>query len=152
MRFLNLSLLFTLFLHTFNKDFQLPGRAENGLVKPLGPLPRSYRVEMPRKMRRLALRSALSLKAGLSQVVVMDMLSVAAPKTKDMVAVLDNLQAAEKTLILLADRDVNVELSARNIQGVKTVRADSVSVVDVLQHDTLIVPVGALDVLHRMLG
>ncbi len=103
-------------------------------------------------MRRLALRSAFSVKAGGNQLVVVDELSFAAPRTRDMLAVLGNLQVEPKTLILLPDRNVNVELSARNLPGVKTVRANAVSVVDLLQHDTVVLAVQSVEVIEGILG
>lgn len=137
------------------------GRARQGSIRAphfkgggvvFGPRPRSYEQAMPRKMRRLALRSAFSVKAGGNQLVVVDELSFAAPRTRDMLAVLGNLQVEPKTLILLPDRNVNVELSARNLPGVKTVRANAVSVVDLLQHDTVVLAVQSVEVIEGILG
>jgi len=137
------------------------GRARQGSIRApqwkgggvvFGPHPRSYRVDMPRKMRRLALRSALSVKASGNSIILIDDLSLLTPKTKGMVAVLGNLGAAFKTLILLAARDPNVEISARNIPGVKTLHASSLNVVDLLRYDTVLLPVKALAVIEQFLG
>ena len=85
-----------------------------------GPTPRSYEQKMPRKMRRVAMRSALSAKAGNEQLVVVQELALAQPKTKEMVGILRNLKVEKSALILLPERNANVELSARNLPDVKT--------------------------------
>ena len=117
-----------------------------------GPHPRSYRMHMPRKMRRLALRSALSAKVAESSVVLLQDLALEAPKTKGMLDVLDNLQVQSSALILLPDHDVNVEQSARNIPDVKILQASCLNVIDILKYDTLILPVKTLEVIERILG
>jgi large subunit ribosomal protein L4 len=117
-----------------------------------GPHPRSYRMDMPRKMRRLALRSALSAKAADSSIVLLEDLALEEPKTRGMLDVLDNLQVESSALILLPEHNVNVEQSARNIPDVKTLQATCLNVIDILKYDTLIVPVKALEVIERILG
>lgn len=117
-----------------------------------GPHPRSYAVRMPRKMRRLALRSALSVKVAEGSLVVLDNLSVATPKTQEVLGMLDRLQIASSTLILLPERNANVELSANNIPDVKTLRATSLNVVDILKYDTLVLPMQAVSVIEQILG
>lgn len=137
------------------------GRARQGSIRApqwkgggvvFGPHPRSYRMRMPRKMRRLALRSALSVKAADSSIVLLEDLALEAPKTKGMLDVLDNLQVESSALILLSEHDINVEQSARNIPDVKTLQATCLNVIDILKYDTLIVPVKALEVIERILG
>jgi large subunit ribosomal protein L4 len=117
-----------------------------------GPLPRSYEKKMPRKMRRAALRSALSVKAGNGDIVVLDEISMAMPKTKEMVAVMNRLVAGESALLLLAERDRNVELSARNLPETKALRATYLNIRDLLGYDKLVMPLAALDVLNSFLG
>jgi large subunit ribosomal protein L4 len=117
-----------------------------------GPHPRSYRMQMPRKMRRLALRSALSAKLADSGIVLLESLALEAPKTRGMLDVLGNLQVESSALILLPEHDVNVEQSARNIPDVKTLQATCLNVVDILKYDKLIMPVKALEVIERILG
>ena len=117
-----------------------------------GPHPRSYRMQMPRKMRRLALRSALSAKLADSGIVLLESLALEAPRTRGMLDVLGNLQVESSALILLPERDVNVEQSARNIPDVKTLQATCLNVIDILKYDKLIVPVKALEVIERILG
>jgi large subunit ribosomal protein L4 len=116
------------------------------------PVPRSYNQKMNRKMRRLALCSALSAKAAEEQIVVMDKLDMAEPKTKEMVALLGRLSVESSALILLPERNINVELSARNLPDVKTLKADCLSVRDLLTFDRLIVPLAAVNVINTTLG
>ncbi len=117
-----------------------------------GPMPRVYGHEMPRKMRRAALRSALSAKAAESQIVVLDRLEMQVPRTKAMADVLKNLGAEESVLILLPERNEVVEKSARNLPKVKILRASYLNVRDLLQHDVLLMPLGALQVIETILG
>lgn len=117
-----------------------------------GPTPRSYEQKMPRKMRRLAMRSALSAKAGNAQLVVVESLTLAQPKTKDMVAILRNLKAEQSALILLPERNANVELSTRNLAEVKALQAGYLNMRDLLGYRTLVVTPGAIDEIERILG
>ena len=103
-----------------------------------GPTPREHSVKMPRKMRRLALRSALSSKANEEALTVVDALSFDAPKTKELVKVLDNLDAGRKTLIVLGEQDENVLKSGRNIPEVKVITASGLNVLDILSADRVI--------------
>jgi len=137
------------------------GRARQGSIRAphwkgggvvFGPHPRSYRMHMPRKMRRLALKSALSSKAAENSIVLLEDLALEAPKTKGMLNVLDNLQVKSSALILLAEHDANVEQSARNIPDVKTLQATCLNVIDILKYDTLILPLKTLEVIERILG
>lgn len=117
-----------------------------------GPQPRSYRQKMPRKMRRLAYRSALSLKAQDGQVVLLDEFQIKAPKTREMLDILDRLAVDSSALILLPQQDKNVEISVRNIPDVKTVRASYLNVRDLLNYDYLVMPLASLDVIEGILG
>lgn len=117
-----------------------------------GPHPRSHRLRMPRKMRRLALRSALSVKAAENSIVILDELAMETPRTADMLIVLDNLEIESSALILLPERDVNVEKSARNIPDVKTLHASCLNVIDILDYDTLILPLKSLAVIEKALA
>jgi large subunit ribosomal protein L4 len=121
-----------------------------------GPLPRTYAKKMPRKMRRAALRSALSAKVAEDQLVVVDELAMEAPKTKEIVQVLANLgledgETAGRVLILLAERNELVEKSARNLPWVKTLRASYLNVRDLLGYDHVLMPQGALAVIESIL-
>ncbi len=117
-----------------------------------GPRPRSYRQKMPRKMRRLAYKSALSVKAKEGQIIVLDDLQMPAPKTREMVSILEALGVDSSALILLPERNVNVEKSANNLPDVKTLRANYLNIRDLLGYDYLIMPLGALQVIESILG
>ena len=117
-----------------------------------GPQPRNYDQKMPLKMRHAALRSALSVKAADNHIVVLDTLELDAPRTKTMNSVLTNIQAMPKTLVLLPAHNENVERSIRNIDGVMYLRAQYVNVRDLLGHETIIMPKGALEVIESLLG
>ncbi|MFN8454346.1 MAG: 50S ribosomal protein L4 [Anaerolineae bacterium] len=116
------------------------------------PVPRDYTQAMPRKMRRLALRSALSAKAAAEQIIILDELVLAGPKTSEVVQLLKNLQAAESAVILLPERNENVEMSARNLENVKTLRAGYLNVRDLLGHRYVIMPRDAITVIESFLG
>ncbi len=137
------------------------GRARHGSIKVnlwrgggvvFGPKPRSYRKAMPRKMRRAAYRSALSVKAQDGQIVVLDALKVGAPKTREMIDLLDRLGLEGSVLIMLPEKNENVERSARNLSAVKTLRAAYLNVRDLLGYDTLLMPQGSLEVIEGILG
>lgn len=104
-------------------------------------------------MRRAALRSALSVKASASQIIVVDELSMEAPKTKVMAQTLKALEAADgKALILLPERNTMVELSVRNLSTAKTLRASYLNIRDLLGADYIVMPLGALEVIENILG
>jgi large subunit ribosomal protein L4 len=117
-----------------------------------GPHPRSYVQKMPRKMRRLALRSALSVKAAAERIIVLDKLELETPKTRAMADALKNLNVDGSAVILLAGRNTNVELAARNLPGVLTLQAGYLNVRDLLQHDYLIMPTDVLATIEQWLG
>lgn len=117
-----------------------------------GPKPRLYTKDMPRKMRRAALRSALSVKAQSGDIVVLDTLELDSPKTKSMVSLLERLTGANSTLILLPGPDKNIEISARNIADVKTIRANYLNIRDLLGHDKVVLPLASLEVIQGFLG
>lgn len=117
-----------------------------------GPQPRSYRQKMPKRMRRLALRSALSVKARDEQIVLVDAFPLERPRTKDLLAILAQLPVGDSVLIALPEEDQAVELSARNIAGVKTLRVNYLNIRDLFTYDTLLMPVGSLDVIHTLWG
>ena len=107
---------------------------------------------MPRKMRRAALRSALSVKAMENRIVVLDVLEMEVPKTKEMLAVLRNLGLDRRVLILLPERSEMVEKSARNLPQVKTLRTNYLNVRDLLEYDHVLMPLDALQVVEGILG
>ncbi|TET84057.1 MAG: 50S ribosomal protein L4 [Anaerolineales bacterium] len=116
------------------------------------PRPRKYTRHMPRKMRRAALRSALSVKAAQKEVVVLDELKMERPKTKEMVAILERLVGQASALILLAESNETIEKSVRNLPDAKTLRANYLNVRDLLGYERLIMPLGALDIIQSYLG
>lgn len=137
------------------------GRARQGSIRAphwkgggvvFGPHPRSYEQKMPRKMRRLALRSALSVKAAEERVVVLDQLAMDVPKTKEMAAMLERLAVNGSALILLSEPMWAVEKAADNLSQVKTLRTCSLNVADLLGYDYLIMPMAAVDAVHQHLG
>jgi large subunit ribosomal protein L4 len=117
-----------------------------------GPMPRSYVQRMPRKMRRLALRSALSAKAAAERIVVLDKLEFEAPKTRAMVETLRNLRIDGSAVVLLGERNANVELSIGNLADVIALRAGYLNVRDLLKYDYVIMPTEVLTVVEQMLG
>lgn len=117
-----------------------------------GPQPRSYEKDMPKKMRRQALRSALSALAKDGQIVVVDDFTVSEGKTKEVKQVLSKLVGDSTAVILLADRNEPVENAARNLDNAMTLRAMYLNIRDLLSHDRLIIPLGALEVLNAWLG
>lgn len=116
------------------------------------PQPRDYSQKMPRKMRRLALRSALSVKAASEEIVVLESLDFEQPKTSQMLELLDNLEIEGSVVILLPERNENVEKSANNLQDVKTLRANYLNIKDLLGSDYVIIPKSALDTIESFLG
>lgn len=137
------------------------GRARQGSIRApqwrgggtvFGPQPRSYRQKMPRKMRRLAYCSALSVKAQEGQIIVLDALQMEVPKTREILDILDRLEVGASALILLSQSNENVEKSVRNIPDVKILRAGYLNVRDLLNYDYLVMPLGALEVIEGILG
>lgn len=105
----------------------------------LGPKPRQYSFSVNKKVKRLAMKSALSSKVAAEEMVVLDSLSLDEIKTREMVKVLTALKAGKKPLIVLPEPDSKVYLSARNIPGAKTTFVGSLNVYDILNSDTIIV-------------
>lgn len=117
-----------------------------------GPTPRAYTQDMPRKMRRLAMRSALSVKAADQQIVVVESFALETPKTKTVVQFLNKVEVKRSALILLSERNETMELSARNLPNVKTLRAGYLNVRDLLGYETLVVPLAALEQIESFLA
>lgn len=123
------------------------GRARHGSIRSpiwkgggtvFGPKPRDYRYLLPKKVRRAALYSALSAKLQDNQLTVLDEIKLDQPKTKEIARMLQNLQVHGKALLVTAVPDENVYRSGRNIPGVKTVVARQLNVLDIINHDRLI--------------
>ncbi|MBO8172764.1 MAG: 50S ribosomal protein L4 [Bacillaceae bacterium] len=137
------------------------GRARQGSIRSpqwvgggvvFGPQPRDYGYKLPKKVRRLAMKSALSSKVKNDEIVVLEDLKLDAPKTKEMAGILKNLNADNKALIVLSEFDENVVLSARNIPGVTLVDAAGINVLDVLNHDKLVITQEAVQKVEEVLG
>lgn len=129
------------------------GRARQGTIRAphytgggvvFGPHPRDYNVEMPKKMRRLAVKSAFSVKAAEGQVVVIDDLKMESISTKRLVEIFDNIDVQGKTILVLAEPDEIIKRSARNVPWIAIRIAPSVSTYDLLNADTIVFTKDAL--------
>ncbi|GIO10317.1 50S ribosomal protein L4 [Brevibacillus reuszeri] len=137
------------------------GRARQGSIRSpqwkgggvvFGPTPRKYGYKLNRKVRRLALKSALSTKVQNNELLVLEALNIAAPKTKDMTAVLNSFKVDRKVLIVTSEYDQNVALSSRNIPGAKIVDAAGINVLDLVAHDKVIVTKEAVAKVEEVLA
>ena len=126
------------------------GRARQGSIRApqwikggiaLGPKPRSYKYTVNKKERRLAIKSILSSKVLEKELTVVDKLDVKEIKTKNMVKALADMKLEGKTLIILPEKNQNVYMSARNIEGVKTILLNNINVFDLLKYTNLVLPV-----------
>ena len=117
-----------------------------------GPHPRDYRQEIPRKMRRLAIRCVLSAKAGDGHLKVLEGFDFAEPKTKEMINVLAALGAGNTALIVTREPEENVIKSARNVQGIKTVPANVINILDMMSYATLLMTEEAVRVAEKLWG
>ncbi|ARK21519.1 50S ribosomal protein L4 [Sporosarcina sp. P26b] len=137
------------------------GRARQGSIRSpqwrgggivFGPSPRSYSYKMPKKVRRLALLSALSTKVAAQELIVLDNLAFDAPKTKSFVKVLEDLSITKKALFVTADQEETVALSAQNLQGISVVTASGINVLDLVGHDQLVMTKAAIEKVEEVLG
>lgn len=137
------------------------GRARQGSIRSpqwvgggvvFGPTPRSYSYKLPRKVRRLAILSALSTKVAEEKFVVVDGLSLDAPKTKDLKGILSNLSLDTKTLIVLENNNENAYLSARNIDNVKVIDENNMNVLDLVNYDKVLITQAALSTVEEALA
>ena len=135
------------------------GRARQGSIRApqwfkggiaLGPKPRDYSYRVNKKERRLAIRSVLSSKVLENNLVVVDAMNFDAIKTKNMVSALNNLKVEGKTLIVLPEKNENVQKSARNIEGVKTSLVNTINVYDLLKYNKLVLTVDAVKSLEEV--
>ena len=119
-----------------------------------GPRPHRYHHDVPKKMRRLAIRSALSDKVANESLIVVNELGLESPSTKEMIKTLGNLpaQAGKRVLMMLPERNENIVLSARNIPTAKVQHVSSINVVELLRHDYLVVPVSVVRWLEMVFG
>ena len=135
------------------------GRARQGSIRApqwvkggiaLGPKPRSYKYRVNKKERRLAIKSMLSSKVLENKLVVVDKVDFKEIKTKNMVKALDALKITEKALILLPEKNENVQKSARNIEGVKTTLVNTINVYDLLKYSKLVVTLDTVKKLEEV--
>ncbi len=113
-----------------------PSQVGGGVV--FAPKPRSYRYSLNKKLKRLALKSALSAKVAGNELIVVDEFKFTEPKTKEMVKVLANIKADRKALIVMDEKDDNVVRSAHNIPGVRTALVSTMNVYEIVNHYTLV--------------
>ena len=137
------------------------GRARSGSTRsPLwvgggtafGPQPRSYAFRMPKKQRRLAIKCALSDKVASGDFIVLDDLQFDVPKTKSVVKMLGDFGVDAKSLIITLDENENVELSSRNIPGIKAINTMGLNVYDILNHTKLFITKAAIEKIEEVLA
>jgi large subunit ribosomal protein L4 len=137
------------------------GRARQGSIRSpqwrgggtvFGPTPRSYSYKLPKKVRRLALKSALASKVQEANILVLENLSFEAPKTKEFVSFLKDLSVDSKALIVTDTVNDNVALSARNIPGVTVIEAAGLNVLDLVGHNKLIMTKAAVEKVEEVLA
>ena len=135
------------------------GRARQGSIRAtqwikggiaLGPKPRTYTYKINKKEKRAAIKSLLSSKVSENNLVVLDKLSFKEIKTKQMVSALENNKVEGKTLIMLPEKNENVQKSARNIEGVKTTLVGTINVYDLLKYNKLVVTVDTIKKLEEV--
>ncbi len=125
-----------------------PSQIGGGIV--FAPKPRDYRYTVPKKLRRLAMKSALSSKVAEKEIIVLDTLNFEAPKTKEMIKVLGNVNAAKKALIVMAEKDENVIRSAANIPGVRTALVGTMNVYEIINYTSFIVTKEAINKIEEV--
>lgn len=125
-----------------------PSQIGGGVV--FAPKPRDYRYKLPKKLRRLAMKSALSSKVEENEIIVLDELKFDAPKTKEMIKVLENVKAEKKALIVMAEKDENVIRSAANIPGVRTALVSTMNVYEIINHTNFIVTKDAINKIEEV--
>lgn len=125
-----------------------PSQIGGGVV--FAPKPRSYRYTIPKKVRRLAMLSALSSKVAENEMIVLEDLKFDEPKTKEMIKVLENVNAGKKALIVMTEKDENVVRSAANIPGVKTVLVSTMNVYEIINHNNFIATKDAINKIEEV--
>ena len=114
------------------------------------PKPRSYRYSLPKSLRRLAMKSILSAKVLENEMIVLDTLSMDAPRTKDMIKILENIKAGNKSLIVMSAKDENVIKSAANIPGVRTVLVTTMNVYEIINYTNFIITKDAVNKIEEV--
>lgn len=130
------------------------GRARQGSIRSpqwigggvvFAPKPRDYSYSLPKKVKRLAMKSALTSKLQNGEIIVLDSLMMEMPKTKEFKAVVNNLKLEKKALFVMAEKNDNVVKSARNIPGVKTALVNTLNVYDILNHNAFVITKAAVE-------
>lgn len=114
------------------------------------PKPRSYRYSLPKSLRRLAMKSILSAKVLENEMIVLDTLTMDAPRTKDMIKILENIKAGKKALIVMSAKDENVIKSAANIPGVRTVLVTTMNVYEIINYTNFIITKDAVNKIEEV--
>ena len=118
-----------------------------------GPVPRDYSFKLNKKLKRLARRSALSYKMKDEAIKVVEDFTIEAPRTKSMVAIMNGLKVADKKiLVVLPESNLNISLSARNLQNVKVIPAANLTTYDVMNASSLVIAEGAVNMINEMLA
>ncbi len=135
------------------------GRARQGSIRSpqwikggivFGPHPRSYRYNLPKSLKRVAMKSALSSKYKENKIIVLEDLNLDKPKAKEIIKLLNNLKVDSKTLIVLSHNMENVYKSSRNIPGIETTYIGLMNVHDIMTHDTFIITKDAVDKMEEV--
>jgi len=115
------------------------------------PKPRNYRYSLPKKVKRLSLKSALSAKMRDGEIIIVDQITLDVPKTKDMIKILNNINVmGKKTLIVTADVERNVVVAANNLEGVTTTFIGQINTYDILNHDYFVVTKSAIEKIEEV--
>ena len=134
------------------------GRARQGSIRApqwikggiaLGPKPRSYKYTLNKKVKRLALKSALTTKVQENNIIVLDSLNFDEVKTKNMAKVLENIKV-EKALVVISEKNLNVQLSTRNIPNVKAALVNTINTYDLLKYQTLVITKDAVEKIEEV--
>ena len=137
------------------------GRARQGSIRApqfrgggivFGPTPRSYNFNLPRKVRQLAIKSALSQKVADEKFVVVESINFDAPKTKEFAGVMNNLKVSEKVLVVVSDEDKNAALSGRNLVNTTVVTPAGVNILNVVDSQKIVITKSALSQVEEVLA
>jgi len=137
------------------------GRARQGSIRApqfrgggivFGPTPRSYNFNLPRKVRQLAIKSALSQKVADEKFVVVESINFDAPKTKEFAGVMNNLKVSEKVLVVVSDEDKNAALSGRNLVNTTVVTSAGVNILNVVDSQKIVITKSALSQVEEVLA
>ncbi|HLR35655.1 MAG TPA: 50S ribosomal protein L4 [Tissierellales bacterium] len=137
------------------------GRARQGSIRAphwvgggvtFAPKPRDYSYKVPKKVRRLAMKSALTSKVTNNEMIVLDELTLETPKTKEMVKILENVNADNKALIVMDEKNDNIVKSAKNIPNVETILLDTLNVYEILNYDSFIITKAAVKKVEEVYG